>query len=1159
MQLAAQKPAAPSAAKPHPEGLGLGDPNIEPTGPMAPDPVVQLDFAPGDAPQELTAPLLTIGGQTSPFTPPDPVGDVGPNHYVQMVNTSIQIYNKQGFVLVPSFAINQLWINGTQPGTGFDQCRTQNAGDPIVLYDQQADRWMVSQFTDPNTATGPGGTFPMCIAYSQTGNPTGSWFLYQFNLPASHDYMKYGIWPDGLYMSTFEGSSLGNYVFDRAAMLSGSPATFQYFSIPAGNGVDGRRNRILPSDWDGANPPPPGAPNFFTMSLDDGFDGGNDRLEIREFHVDWTTPANSTFNLVTTLDTASFDSSLGCNPGIRDCIPQPGTAQKVDALSNRLMHRLQYRNFGAHQAMVVSQTVDATVDDTNRAGIRWYELRNTGAGWSIFQQGTFAPNDGVHRWMPSAAMDGKGNIAIGYTVSNGTNTFPGLRYTGRHSTDALGSLPQGERVLVTGAVAATTTNRWGDYASMNVDPVDDCTFWFTGEHDNGLTTIGSFRFPSCSETDLQILKFDSPDPVRAGENLTYNITVQNLGSNTANGVIVTDVLPAGVTFLSSAPPCNPLGNTLACPMGNILPGQTVNLTVQVEIPSDFLGSASSATILNTASVAATNQTDPNLGNNTATATTTVQALADLAVTKVCKPDDPAGAGGTAFCDIFVDNLGPSDATGVSLTDVLTSATPFLFVSAVPSAGSCITSGSGGTFITQCNLGTVPSGGRVTVRVTVSAADTAQINDVATVSSATPDPNTANNQATGKVEFTGLADLSIDKTGPASVVAGTHLTYVITVANDGPSTALGVSVSDTLPEGVSFVSVTTSAGSCSNGQPGARDVHCGLGNLAAGASAQITIVGFVAPDVAPGTILFNECVVSSATADPDNGNNQDSVQTVVAGSADLSVTKDDSSDPVQAGNALTYTVIVHNAGPSMAGGVLITDTLPAGTSFVSGEDGNGATVCTLLQNGDVVCDLGSIAPGASKTVFITALVSPSVPDGTLLTNTAVVSSVTADPDPIDNTATETTLVETSADLWIDQIGEKRTGNPSPVLVYTLVVHNDAGCESDAQSSPTPTCGAGGPSDAQNIVVTDTLPLDAKKLVVQFVSPQCTYDKPTHTVRCTADTIPAGASAQFVIEVQVKGSVGLITNTASCTSGTTDPVSGNNTDSVDVVMKGGTGKN
>jgi hypothetical protein len=302
------------------------------------------------------------------------------------------VYDKKGN-LRPGFpkAINSLW--STLPAGS--ACSTRNDGDPIVLYDQQVDRWMVSQFTDPNTPRGPGGTFPMCIAYSQTGNPTGAYFAYQFNLPRSDDYEKFGIWPDGLYMSDFEGSTLGAYVFDRAAMLSGSPATFQDFNISAGTGVDNRGNRILPADWDGANPPPPGAPNPFVVSKDSAFDGGSDRLEVYDFHVDWANPSNTTFNLDFTLPTAAFDTDVNCTPTFRDCIPQPGTSQKVDALSNRLMHRLQYRNFGDHESMVVSQTVDA--DGNNRAGVRWYELRHGGGSWSIYQQGTYGPIDGVFR------------------------------------------------------------------------------------------------------------------------------------------------------------------------------------------------------------------------------------------------------------------------------------------------------------------------------------------------------------------------------------------------------------------------------------------------------------------------------------------------------------------------------------------------------------------------------------------------------------------------------------------------------------------------------------------------------------------------------------------------------------------------------------------
>jgi uncharacterized repeat protein (TIGR01451 family) len=881
-----------------PEGLGRGA-ATQSTGPGAPDAVWQQQAGPlGEVAATLGAPIFSPVNGQSGANPPDPVGDVGPNDYVQMVNSTIAVYDKQGNLRAGfPVAISSLW--STLPAGS--ACGVRDDGDPIVLYDQQEDRWMVSQFTNPNSPQGPGGTFPMCIAYSQTGDPTGAYFAYQFNLPRSEDYEKYGIWPDGLYMSTFEGSTLGAYVFDRSAMLSGSPATFIDFgSIGAGSGVDGRGNRILPADWDGANPPPAGAPDPFVISFDDGFDGGNDRLQVYEAHADWTTPANSTFNLVATLNTVAFDTDLGCTvwpvDGVaRQCIPQPNTTQEVDALSNRLMHRLQYRNFGDHEAMVVSQTVDA--DGADRAGVRWYELRHGGGNWSIYQQGTYAPIDGVFRWMPSAAMDGLGNIAVGYSVSDGVanGTFPGLRYTGRTPSDALGSLPAGERTLVTGTTSQTTSARWGDYSSLNVDPVDDCTFWYTGQFNGSFgTEIGAFRFSDCGtvagSADLSITKSDNPDPVTAGNNLTYTLTVSNDGPSTATGVTVVDTLPSGVTF----------------------------------------------------------------------------------------------------------------------------------VSASPSVGS----------------------------------------------------------------FT--------------IVAGV--------------------------------------------------VTWNVGNLAAAGSATLTIVVNVNPQTTGQ--LVNSATVSSQTSDTDSSNNSASETTTVNAVADLTLSKTDSPDPVLAGNDLTYSLVVGNSGPSTAVNVVVTDTLPAGTTLVSAVGGTGSTVCAEVQLGVVSCDVGSLDPGETRTIFITVHVASSVPTGTILTDTA---SATSPTSPTAN-ASATTTVHAQADLWIDKQGTAPAGNPSGALVYLITVHNHPGSVPD----DTPTSGTGGPSDAQNVVVTDPLPLTNKKMVVQFLSPGCTYDKPTHTVTCTTATLPFGTAVTYQIQVQVKGSAGTITNTASVTSVTPDPALGNNTDSVNNVVKGGTSK-
>jgi uncharacterized repeat protein (TIGR01451 family) len=601
--------------------------------------------------------------------------------------------------------------------------------------------------------------------------------------------------------------------------------------------------------------------------------------------------------------------------------------------------------------------------------------------------------------------------------------------------------------------------------------------------------------------------------------------------------------------------------TLTCTVGDVAAGASKAFTIKVGVSPSILGNADAITIYNEVSVAGDNDTDTR--NNSFTLGTIVEDRADLAVIKVCKPDEPAPAGQAGFCDIHVDNLGPSDARDVTLTDELTSATPFSVtgVTVAPAAsGTCAPTTAGPTtqVTITCDLGTEPVTGRTTVRVSVESADIAQINDVATVSSATPDPVLANNQARGRISFLGSADLSIDKSAPAAVVAGTQLTYEISVHNAGPSTALGVVVTDNLPDGLSFVSAVTAGGSCTNGNPGDGDLRCGLGNLAANATETITVVTFVEPDVPHGTVLFNEAVVSSDTADPDNSDNQESVQTVVNASADVSVTKSDSPDPVFAGNMLTYTIVVTNNGPSTAADVTITDPLPAGTTFVSGQDQNGDTVCALGQPGVVVCDLGTLQPHEVVTVLLTVLVDPSVPDGSVLTNTVTVAATTADPDSSDNEATSTTDVDTSAELWLDKTGVKRSGNPSPVIEYTLTVHNDAGCETDAQSTVTPNCGDGGPSDAKDVVVVDTLPLDPKKIVVQYVSPQCTYVQAAHTVTCEAANLPAGESVSFVIEVQANGSVGTVSNTATVSSSTADPVGANNTNAVNIVVKGGTGK-
>lgn len=444
------------------------------------DPVLQSEFVPGgDSAFAMPSPLLTFDGinNIAGVYPPDTVMDVGPNHIVQMVNLHLQVFNKSGVSLYGPVTANTIW-------SGFGgSCQTRNDGDPIVLYDPIADRWLVSQFT----ASNPYGE---CVAISTTSDPTGSYYRYffQFSTSVFYDYPKLGVWPDAYYLSanrftsTFQGASA--IALNRSQMLAGQTASFVQFNTSTSYGS------LLPADLDGAQPPA-GSPNFFAEI-------GTTALRLWKFHVDFTTPANSTFTGPTSLTVASYNRLCSTT---RSCIPQSGTTIKLDGLGDRLMHRLVYRNMGTYETLLVSHSVNAATSGT-KAGVRWYEVRNPNGTASIYQQGTYSP-DTSYRWMPSIAMDQSGNIAVGYSVSSST-MYPAIRYTGRLSTDALGQFPQGEVTLYAGTGSQTGTgSRWGDYSMMAVDPADDCTFWYTTEYlaTTGTapwrTRIGSFKFPSC--------------------------------------------------------------------------------------------------------------------------------------------------------------------------------------------------------------------------------------------------------------------------------------------------------------------------------------------------------------------------------------------------------------------------------------------------------------------------------------------------------------------------------------------------------------------------------------------------------------------------------------------------------------------------------------
>ncbi|MBN3036743.1 MAG: hypothetical protein JW861_14250, partial [Bacteroidales bacterium] len=396
--------------------------------------------------------------------PPDTEGDVGPQHYLQMINMSFAVFDKEGNILYGPAANVTIWQGMPAPWSSVSN------GDPIVLYDEAADRWLVSELSFP---THPLGPYYIKIAVSATGDPTGSWYLYGYEYDYFCDYPKFGVWHDGYYLTTnnnywennaWHFHAVGVSVFQRDSMLTGSPDAQRIFFDFYPNQVPWS---VLPADSDG-DPPPAGLPAYLAY-LDEG---NPDRITMYQVITDWVIPSHSSLQWMVTLLPEPFSGSLPAG------IEQPENAPYLAPLSNRIMYRLQFRQFDGYHAMVTNHTVnrgDAV------AAVRWYEFRDAGSGWVIHQQGTYSPDD-RYRWMGSIAMDGYGNIALGYSVSS-KEVYPSIRYTGRKAGDPPGVMTLAEEVIMEGyGVQLNPNHRWGDYSSMSVDPTDQCTFWYTQQY-----------------------------------------------------------------------------------------------------------------------------------------------------------------------------------------------------------------------------------------------------------------------------------------------------------------------------------------------------------------------------------------------------------------------------------------------------------------------------------------------------------------------------------------------------------------------------------------------------------------------------------------------------------------------------------------------------
>ena len=464
---------------------------------------------------------IPLTGSFCSCVPPDANGAVGATQYVQLVNNAFQVFDKNtGTSVFGPTAIASIWA-------GFGGvCQNNRSGDPILLYDHLANRWIITQ-----PAGSPIPTADECIAISTTSDATGSFNRYDFHL-GSNFFLnpRLSVWPDAYYASVNVFNSSGTvylgpqaFAFNRTAMLAGAPATFISLGITGGPNEES----FLPANLDGSTLPPAGAPNTF-VEWPGGSNANN--YKILHFHVDFATPANSTFTQFGPLVPAAPFNKICPGP---PCVPQLGTTTTLAAHDDRLMFRLAYRNFGAHESMVGNYTVSSG----GVAGIRWFELRNVTAGpVTKFQESIYQP-DSTWRWLGSTAMDGSGNLAIGFSASS-SSIHPQIRYAGRSVGDPLNTLSS-EKTLYAGAGSQTDdASSWGDYSCLTIDPVDDSTFWYTNEYydtpssHNWRTRIGSFRLQpgvNLINGGSTIVSAGPNGVLDPGETVEVKLGVQNSG------------------------------------------------------------------------------------------------------------------------------------------------------------------------------------------------------------------------------------------------------------------------------------------------------------------------------------------------------------------------------------------------------------------------------------------------------------------------------------------------------------------------------------------------------------------------------------------------------------------------------------------------------
>ncbi len=1129
--------------------------------PWAPE-IVDEAFALRDAAKLASAqtptPSISFDGINSTMSgcgclPPDTDGDVGPNHYIQSVNSSIKIFDKSGGVLLAQASYNSFFAG---LGTGVPCGNAANDGDGVVFYDHLADRWVVSDFAFPAF---PGTSFYQCIGVSKTPDPVGGgWYLYAVQVDPSHpsylgDYPKLGLWPDGYYMTmnefsnntTFNGVRV--YALDRKSMVQGLAANAIGFSIdPA---TLGDQYSLVPATFRfGA---PPAGEDEFLLSVNSSATAGTTETAVfgYRFHADFTTPVNSTFgsgvshgpNAAITVD-GFVDAFTGAGTLI---VPQTGTAALLDTLGDKLMYPLYYQNLNGDESLWASQTIFAS-GTSGPTAIRWYQFDVSGGTLPAApaQQQTFSNGaDGLYRFMPSLALDSNGNLAINYSVS-GSAVNPSIRYAARKPADPLDSLAQGEALLVQGAGHQTSgSGRWGDYSATGVDVADGCTFWMTNEYFSATsssawnTRIGAFSFPDCllptGTLNGTVTRADTAAPISGA-------TVTAAASTSTDGVgfyQMTNV-PVGVyTVTANAP------GFLAKSAGEVSvdPNATTVQDLALAVAPDF-------------------------------ACLTDTSLADFQAGTPASVDLTSSPGDVKLALTTPGSLDQSNttlgATGNTLTSNSREGQSF-----VPAVSGAITQVDVSLF---CSTTCTVTGGPITVQIRDATG--------ATVGTRTPG-NTILASATIP-GFASSTPTSYTATfaSPAVVTAGTSYTLVlIGAANTGTYAATRSAASNPYANGgecrsTNGVTWTSPSNTDLGFKVYVSPAYSSAGTLISSlkdsslAGAQIfwSTLSFTATTPANTSVQFQAAASNSpdgpfSFVGPDNTastyfttsgaslaqfdgsryleyeaflSSSEAASTptlsdvtVCAGSslqADLSITKTDGVTTATPGGSVTYTITASNGGPSDATGATVADTFPAALTCTWTCVGAGAGTCTASGSGDVD-DTVDLPAGGSVTYTASCAISPAA-TGTL-SNTATVTAPgdVNDPTPGNNTATDSDTLGASADLAITKTDGVTTATPGGSVTYTITASN------------------AGPSSASGATVADAFPapLTCTWTCVGSGGGTCTASGSGNVN--DAVNLPAGGSATYTASCTISPAAsGTLSNTATVTApgGVTDPTPGNN---------------